>query len=177
MLIRTTALNLRDGSSADTRRVSFRSVTRSDPTPNRIVPPLPGPADPIVMGGSVTVYDSAGTGQTVTASLPASGWSRMGVAPYFLGWRFKGQDPEGPISSVIVKWDRITVRGGHAKWSYTLASPPQGSVAVRLLVGPRTWCADAPAKASGNPPSTAANDTAGRFIAQPKTPAPASCPP
>jgi len=177
MLIRTTALNLRDGSSADARRVSFRSVTRSDPTPNRIVPPLPGPADPIVMGGSVTVYDSAGTGQTVTASLPASGWSRMGVAPYFLGWRFKGQDPDGPISSVIVKWDRITVRGGHAKWSYTLASPPQGSVAVRLLVGPRTWCADAPAKASGNPPSTAANDTAGRFIAQPKTPAPASCPP
>ena len=51
----------------DARRVSFRSTTKSDPPANRIVPPLPGSdADPTAAGGSVTVYDSAGTGQVVT---------------------------------------------------------------------------------------------------------------
>jgi len=113
----------------------------------------------------------------VTVSLPPSGWSRIGGATRFLGWHFSSRDPDGPISSVIVKSDRITVRGGHSNWTYRLDQPPQGSVAVRLTVGTRTWCANAPAKASGNPPSTAANDALDRFNAQPRTPPPASCPP
>ena len=110
-------------------------------------------------------------------SLAGSGWSRIGTASSFLGWRFSGRDPDGPISGVTVKSDRITVRGGHSQWTYRLDQPPQGSVAVRLTVGTRTWCANAPARTSGNPPSTAANDTVDRFNAQPRTPPPASCPP
>jgi len=52
-----------------------------------------------------------------------------------------------------------------ASWGYTLDEPLQRRVAVRLTVGPGpySWCSDAPAKISGNPPSTARNDHAGRF--------------
>ena len=113
----------------------------------------------------------------MTVPLPPSGWSRIGGATSFLGWRFNSRDPDGPISSIIMKSDRITVRGGHSNWTYRLDQPPQGSVAVRLTVGTRTWCANAPARTSGNPPSTAANDTVDRFNGQPRTPPPASCPP
>jgi len=41
----------------------------------------------------------------------------------------------------------------------------------------RPWCAEAPAKVGGNPPSTASSDRPGRFIAQPRTLAPPACPP
>ena len=66
---------------------------------------------------------------------------------------------------------------GGAGWGFTLDEPSQGRIAVRLTLGSgRPWCAEAPAKASGHPPSTAANDRAGRFVAQPGTPAPLACP-
>jgi hypothetical protein len=50
-------------------------------------------------------------------------------------------------------------------------------VSVKILSGAITWCSDAPAKTSGNPPSTVKNDHPGKFTAQPKTPAPSACPP
>jgi hypothetical protein len=46
---------------------------------------------------------------------------------------------------------------------------------VVLLVGNTVYCADAPAKSSGNPPSTASNDHVDKFVAQPQTPAPPFC--
>jgi hypothetical protein len=49
---------------------------------------------------------------------------------------------------------------------------------VRLRLGIIDgWCADAPARARGNPPSTARYDQPDIFEAAPKTPAPAVCPP
>jgi hypothetical protein len=62
--------------------------------------------------------------------------------------------------------------------TYTLDEPQQGRVAVTLELGGSgpTWCADAPAKQRGNPPSTASNDQPGRFVGEPKTAPPASCP-
>ena len=61
--------------------------------------------------------------------------------------------------------------------NYTLDEMAQGHVAVRLSMGSGiSYCADAPAKLSGNPPSTVQNDRPGRFVAQPKTPAPSACP-
>ena len=94
------------------------------------------------------------------------------------GYRFAGSDPGGPVSRVIVKADQLKVRAGKSSWTYTLNEPSQGRIAVQLQLGASpAWCTDAPAKASGNPPSTAANDRVDRFTAQPKTPAPAACPP
>jgi hypothetical protein len=93
------------------------------------------------------------------------------------GSAFAGGDPNGPVSRVIVKADQLKVRAGKSSWTYTLNEPSQGRIAVQLQLGTSpAWCADAPAKASGNPPSTTSNDRVDRFMAQPKTPAPAACP-
>src|SRR5439155_19264466 len=124
------------------RRVSFRSSTRQDPSVNRIVPPGVGDgSDPTLSGGTVTVYNNAGSGEAVTVSLPASGWSFLGGR----GYRFR--DSSAPISRVTVTADRISLAGGGAGWGYTLDEPSQGRIAVRLtLGGGRPWCAEAPAK-------------------------------
>jgi hypothetical protein len=68
------------------------------------------------------------------------------------------KNPNGPVARVTVSADSISIRGGKSNLSYTLNEAAQGRVAVRLLLGTGAgWCADAPAKTSGNPPSTANN--------------------
>jgi hypothetical protein len=110
----------------------------------------------------------------VSVFLPQSGWAAYGSG----GWRYTGSDPNGPISRVTVRVDSIAVKGGKANWAYTLAEPSQGSVAVRLRLGSGAiWCANAPARLSGNPPSSARSDKPGRFLGQPNSAAPGSCPP
>ena len=92
------------------------------------------------------------------------------------GWKYRGSRiGDEMVKSVTVKADTIRMRG---TGTYTLDEPQQGRVAVTLELGASgpTWCADAPAKLSGNPPSTASNDLPGRFVAQPKTAPPGSCP-
>jgi hypothetical protein len=184
VLVRTSSLTLKDDSTAPAnpaaRRISFKSSTQTDPLQNRIVPPPPGSAgDPTLGGGVLVVYDTAGSGERVTVSLPAfdpltgSGWSAVGG-----GWRFRGRDPDGPVSSVTVQPNRIIVKGGKSAWGYTLDEPSQGRIALRLtLGGGRPWCAEVPARVTGNPPSTSASDRVDRFVGQPKTPPPPSCPP
>ena len=73
------------------------------------------------------------------------------------------------------KPDQIAFKGGKALWSYTLNEPSQGRVAAAFIVGTTFYCSDAPAKATGNPPSTASNDRVDKFVAQPNTPAPFFC--
>jgi hypothetical protein len=157
------------------RSLSFRSSTKKDPSANRIVPPAFGSAgDPTLSGATLRVYNSNGSGEEATIELPASGWSKTGSS----GYRFKGTDPNGPVSSVQVKADLISIKAGKSNWPYTLDEPSQGRIAVRLTLGTAVdWCAEAPGKASGKPPTTAKNDLQDKFIAAPKTPAPLSCPP
>ena len=105
-------------------------------------------------------------------ALPASRWSFFGGR-----YRFRDVNASAPVSRVTVTANRVSLVGGGAGWGFTLDEPSQGRIAVRLTLGSgRPWCAEAPAKASGHPPSTAANDRAGRFVAQPGTPAPLACP-
>src|SRR4029450_9918166 len=110
--------------------------------------------------------DSGGlTTDAVTVSLPptspdGSAWTRLGTPTSPQGYRYKGKNPNGPVASVTVRADAIAIRGGKANWSYTLNEAAQGRVAVQLRLGTGAgWCADAPAKTSGSPPSTASNDT------------------
>jgi hypothetical protein len=161
------------------RKVKFKSSTKRDPL-NRILPPAPGTAgDPTSAGATgggatLTVYNSNGSGEAVTLALPAAGWTLQGST----GYRFTNPDPDGAIKRITVRVDSLTVRGGGAQWGYTLEEPSQGRVAVRLTLGSAAgWCADAPAKARGNPPTTARYDTVDKFVAEPKTPPPAACPP
>jgi hypothetical protein len=161
------------------RKLTFKSSTRKDAPDHRIVVPATGGAgDPTQHGGSLLVYNSAGSGEKTTVALPASGWRLLGKSTAPKGFRFAGSDPNGPVSRVIVKADQVKVRAGRSSWAYTLNESSQGHIAVQLQLGTSpAWCADAPAKTSGNPPSTASNDLVDKFTAQPKTPPPAACPP
>jgi hypothetical protein len=51
------------------------------------------------------------------------------------GYRFRSDDPLQPIASLVVRQDRIALKGGKASWPYTLDEPAQGRIAVRLTLG------------------------------------------
>ena len=71
----------------------------------------------------------------------------------------------------------MCLRGGGAAWPYTLDEPAQGRLALRLTLGSGvTFCAEAPAKLSGRPPSSARNDQVDKFLGAPKAAAPEVCP-
>jgi hypothetical protein len=168
MLVRTSSLSLRDDAANPTRRrVTFKSVSKRDPTPNRIVPPAPGSSgDPTLGGATLTVYNAAGSPEAVEVALPATHWSATGS-----GYLFRNRDAALAITNVKVRKDQLVLKGGKAAWAYTLDEPAQGRVAVRLTLGSaRPWCAEAPARTG------ASFDTLGKFLAQPNTLPPASCP-
>jgi DNA-binding beta-propeller fold protein YncE len=176
VLIETRSLTLTDNANPAKRKFSFKSSTKNDPSANHIKPPAPGTTgDPTQNGGELIIYNAAGlTSESVSVPLQ-SGWSAIGTGPN-LKWRFKPTDSSSAVSSVVVETDKITVKGGKSGFGYTLNPPPQGSVGVRLLLGSGGWCAAAPAKTSGNPPSTTRNDTVDKFVGEPKSPPPATCP-
>jgi hypothetical protein len=100
----------------------------------------------------------------------------MGSASSLKGYRFVGAASD-PIRRIVVKGDKITISGGRAGFGYTLDESQQGAVAVLLRLGTDLgWCASAPAKTRGVPPSSADSDRPGRFVGAPKTPAPVMCP-
>ena len=180
VLIEATSLIVRDDATppldARKRRLSFRATTSRAPAQNRIVSPAQGgPDDPTVAGATLYVANAAGSGEVVRVELPASGWQAQGTAQRPRGYVFRDRAPGTPVGQVTIAADRITVRANGAGWPYTLDEAQQSRLALRLDLGGAAWCAEAPARASGNPPSTAANDQPGRFTAQAKAPPPAAC--
>ena len=176
-LVQTTALKLTDElDPPGFGKLSFSSSTRKDPTPHRIFVPAPGgPSDPRLTGVLLRYYNSGGlTGDSQLRALAPEGWTLLGSTASPKGYRYRGKDVGDTLTkSATIKADSIRVKGFSV---YSLDEPAQGRVAVEMSSGLATWCADAPAKASGNPPSTANNDHPGKFTAQPKTPAPIACP-
>jgi hypothetical protein len=176
--IGTRSLSLRDDpANPAKRKVTFKASTRRDAPANRIVPPARGGAgDPTLAGAVLEVADTAGAGQHVTIPLPASDpavgtWSALGSVAKPAGYRFRGARG-APVKSITVKADGITLKGGGATWPFTLASAPQGRVALRLVFGAdRPWCAEAPPKPGGT------FDTVLRFLGVTQSPPPAGCPP
>ena len=166
--IATSKLLLRDGTPSR-RRIAFKTLTRFAPSGEKIVPPAPGSAgDPIANGGAtLQVYNAAGmTGDAVTVSLPANGWRPLGGGSNPKGWRYVGGSGEA-VRSVIVKADKLIIRGGKSAWTYTLDEAQQGSVAVRLQLGAgRGWCAE----------TAATLDQPGVFSASAGAGVPAICP-
>jgi len=159
------------------RRIVFTSITKQAPPANRIVPPLPGSlGDPTAGGATLIVYNSAGLStDVVTVNLPAAGWIGLG-SQNPKGWRFRGASGD-PITSVVVKSDRIVLRGGKSTWGYSLDESAQGRIAVQLRLGTDPgWCAEVTPKLKGSPPSTAASDRPGLFKGARGGAAPAACP-
>ena len=158
----------------------FKAITRKAPAGHRVVLPTPGgPADPRSAGATLVVYNSGGKAEKATVLLPGfdpvtgSGWYLVGIPSAPVAYRYRGTDPAGPIRRIIVKPDLILIKGGKANWTYSLAQPPQRSIAVQLKLGAQNpWCANAPARLS----SPASFDTRARFFGQPKSPLPAPCP-
>ncbi len=173
----TKTLVLEDGSAApadpSARRITFRGFSiRLGPLATRIVPPARGSAgDPTTGGGTLVVYNYARQAlDRVAIALPAQQWTAVGGGALPRGYRFHDGSPGAPVSNVVVKADRIVVRGRGAGFGYTLDEPAQGRVGVRLaLAGGVRWCSDAPAR-------TAADDRVDHFVARPRTPAPTICP-
>jgi hypothetical protein len=186
VLIQSTSLVLRDRTTPvpdpNRRKLQFKSTTRLDAAPHQIVVPARGtPGDPTpggsTGGGAVLqVYNSNGSGEAVSVPLPASGWSALDDAPTPRGYKYKGLSTDA-VTRVVIRGNLLRIRGGKASWAYTLDEPSQGRIAVRMTMGSGfRWCADAPAKTSGNPPSTASNDRVDKFVGARKTPPPAACP-
>ena len=183
VIIRTTKLILKDDVAVpidpDKRRVTFTVKSNFELPAHQVVPPLPGSSgDPTAGGAVLQVYNADGlTPDAVSVSLPANGWSALGSPPSPKGWRFRG-DASAPIRSLVIKSNRIVLRGGKSTWGYTLDETSQGRVALRLQLGSGPlWCTATPADAKGNPPSTAQSDRPGLFKASGLAAAPASCPP
>jgi hypothetical protein len=161
------------------RKFAFSASTRDAALDHRVVPSAPGGSgDPTVGGATLRIYNADGTTtDDVTITLPASGWTVLGSPTRFQGYRFTGPST-GAIRRVIVKGDTITIRGGKSLFAYSLGEVRQSEVAVLLQLGGELgWCASAPAKPRGNPPSTESSDHPGRFIGATRTPAPAAPPP
>jgi hypothetical protein len=91
----------------------------------------------------LVIYNAAeATDDDVRIVLPADGWKAAGGS--VPSYRFRSSDPAAAISTVEVKRDAITVRGGRASFGYTLGEPTQRRVAVRLTLGSGArWCAEA----------------------------------
>ncbi len=184
VLVQTTTLKLKDGTTPpnpDKRKVSFKSSTKKDAPDHQIVPPdATGAGDPTVNGATgggalLTVYNSNGSGEAVSVPLPATGWSVRATGGGIV-YRYRGATGDA-ITKVDVKTNQIKVRGGKSAWLYTLDEAAQGSIALQLRLGTGVlFCANAPAKVSGNPPSTAASDRVDKFQAESKSPPPVTCP-
>ncbi len=179
-LISTRAFAMVDGSllgDPSRRRVAFSSDTRLDAT--QIVPPPPtSPGDPRLFGATVHVFNAAGSvPDDVTVVLPPGLlWTARGRI--FTGYEYRNPDRTAAITRLTVRTNQIALQGGRALWGYTLNEPSQGRVAVKVQLGTTaSWCAAVDARASGFPPSTARNDRVDRFVGQPRSPAPAACPP
>jgi len=175
--VRTTSLGLRDDVSDPGRRaLRFRAVTSKDAVANRIIAPAPGgAADPTIVGAVLTVENAAGSGERAQIALPAAGWTRRGTTTNPQGYLYRDAVPGAAISKVLLKDDLLRARGGGAAFAYTLDEPQQSRIGLRLDSGADAWCAEAPARASGNPPSTANNDAPERFEAAGNSPAPTAC--
>ena len=146
------------------------SSTVGDPQANRIVPPATGSdGDPTHNGGTLVVYNVAGSNQIVTVTLPASGWKVRGHAGHPRGYVYRGSSPAEAIARVVVAPDRLVVRGGGPAWTYRLQAPAQGRVAVRLTLG------RAPAACAAAGARAARSDHPGLFEGAAES-APQSCP-
>jgi YVTN family beta-propeller protein len=186
--IRSASFKLRDDNTPpinlERRTVSFKSAPYKG-APSGVVLPLGGSSgDPTAAGptgGAVlTVYNSNGSGEKVVVSLPASNWSMTGSAASPTGYKYKDSKRLlGPISSATLTGSgRLSISGKGAAWLYTLDEPAQVRMALRLTLGSQPpMCAEAPAQATGNPPSTANHDEVDKFDGQPNSPGPVVCPP
>ena len=156
----------------------FVASTAHDSAVQRVVAPLPGSSgDPTLGGATLQVYNAAGLTSDASPSCCRRAAGRRSADRTRRGVGASAATRAAPIRSIVVKDDRIVVRGGRSNWAYSLDEPIQGEVALRLQLGSDAgWCAETAASPKGSPPSTAKTDRPGLFKASAGSPAPATCP-
>jgi len=127
------------------RYVKWKVRTKLDPVEHQVAIPAPGSAgDPTMVGATFAVYNTAGSGETVSVDLAASRW-------LWTGGLYTYTNPAGPILAVYVRPYKLYVRGAGAGWGYTLDEPAQGTMGVRLRLGTAIeWCGEAPGRLPAN---------------------------
>ncbi len=180
----TRVLGMRDSETPGRRSFSWSVRSGLDDPAHQVSTPVAGGAgDPtpagVTGGGAVlTVYNTAGSGESFVVVLPAGRWTQQGNLSNGPRYVYAADPGTEPIWKIWLKGSKLTVRGGKQAWGYTLDEVAQGRLGIRLTLGTGvTYCADVPARTSGNPPSSAKFDRPGRFQGQSKTPYPAACPP
>ncbi len=179
--VETSRLALRDDHvdpiNPKRRTVTLTVRTKRSAPGNRVVPPArSSTGDPTLHGGTLIVANSAGSHERVRVELPAAGWRVLGASRKPKGFEFRGPSPTAPVTKVVVKADALSVKGKGPGWTYTLDEAQQRRVAVRLRLGDVAWCADAAARTSGTPPSSARFDQVDKFDGAPSAPSPPVCP-
>lgn len=180
--VETKKLEMRDDVTppvlAKRRSFKFTASTKKAPELNRVVSPAPGTdGDPTLHGATLSVVNTAGTGETFTIDLDAGSWSMLGSSSSPKGWKWKPSDPSSAVSLVKVKDDLIKVKAGDEAFAYTLDEPSQGSVGMRLTLGTGwLFCADVPARTKGDPPSSEKYDKPEKFSGEKKSAGPTLCP-
>jgi hypothetical protein len=160
------------------RSFKFTASTRRDALGDRVVVPAPGSGgDPTLHGARLAVLNTDGSGESSVLNLPASGWSMLGSPARPKGWKWRSRDAADGVSLITIKADHLSVKAGKDGFSFTLDEAQQGSLGMRLELGDDwIFCADAPARTSGSPPTSARYDLPGRFSGAKSAPAPAVCP-
>jgi DNA-binding beta-propeller fold protein YncE len=177
--IRTTVFKLRDDASPPLNPARSRFTFRSSDGPGApsgvVVPPWFAVGDPTVDGpdggGAVLTIYRGDREEAVELVLPAANWHRIGTVGR-PGYRYRDSSgADGPIRSITISGSRLVING-KGEGSYSLASSPQGEMALRLdLGGAVEMCATTTPHA----PSTA-NDSTSQFRGERNAAIPAECP-
>jgi cysteine-rich repeat protein len=156
-------LTLKDPAGNPNARV-VRFKAAKDPA----VVPATG-ADPTVVGATLEVMGAnPGDGSTGTVTLAAGLWTGLGNPAGSKGYRFKDTSRAEGVKTVTLKpganGGLLSITGGGSDWTYAITQP-QGTIDVRLTVGPDIYCARF---------STLATNQAGKVVASQAT-APPDC--
>jgi hypothetical protein len=148
----------------DTKK--FKVVAK--PTSGSFTLPAPGSGgDPLLNDGSVSVFDTTGTG-ILSDPLSGGAWQGLGNPPGITGYKYKNTlaPVGGPVKIVILKGAVVKII---AKDDGTLNGPVSGNVGIVLSTGttPDRYCAE-----FGG--STVKNETG--LVKRKAAPAPGACP-
>jgi cysteine-rich repeat protein len=122
----------------DSRSVKFKASR------DFAVDPTTG-ADPRVVGATLEIMGgNPGDGNSGPVPLPAGLWIGLGKPEGSKGYRFKDALRTDGIKTVMIKASTkggtLSIAGGKSSWSYAITQA-QGTIDLRLTIGPDVYCA------------------------------------
>jgi len=135
--------------------VARRKIIYVSKDPTIVISADGGAGDPSLHGGSVTIANTAGSGESQTIALSAGNWHRIpgDLADPVRGWKYRETLANPPTSDYKVKIAlkrtysgavlRVVLKDDRGSFiTYTLDEPMQGSIGLRVSTGSDRQCAD-----------------------------------